>query len=365
MAMANTLDPESTRQRLRDWLATRLPGDGDVTVTDVEVPATSGMSNDTVLFRAARGGGTPQELVARIQPSGPGVFVTYDMAREYRLMQVLASKTDIPVPGVRWYEPDPGPLGAPFMIMDRVRGRIAADDPPFTAAGWVTELTPAQRALMYDNGLRALSDIHALNTDDLGFMDRPELGDTGIHQMLTHYENAYTWAARGRTFRTVEAGFDWVRANLPADEPTVLCHGDARLANLVFPDDLSVAAVLDWELAVLGSPELDLGWWLFVMRHHTDGIGVPLPDGLPTHEQTIARYEELTGHRVRHIRFYEVFAALFLSFTMIQVANVLTDAGLLPPEATMAESNPASQLLATMLGLDAPEAASSTFIGQR
>jgi aminoglycoside phosphotransferase (APT) family kinase protein len=309
--MANTLDPETVRQRLRTWLSGKLPvsdeGDGEVLVDDVEVPATSGMSNDTVLFRASRSGGPEMDLVARIHPTGPGV------------------------------------------------------------GGWVTELTPGQRAAMYDNGLRALAAVHALDWRELGlgFVDRPELGDTGIGQMLAHYQRAYTWAARDRRFPTVEAGFDWVGANLPTGEPTVLCHGDARLANLVYPDDLSVAAVLDWELVTLGSPELDLGWWLFVMRHHTEGIGVPLPEGFPSHEQTVRRYQELSGHEVRHIHFYEVFAALFLSFTMIQVANVLTDAGMLPPDATMAESNPASQLLAAMLGLPAPTASSSTFIGQR
>lgn len=370
MAMANTRDPVSTREQLRHWLTAKIPAVGSLEVDNLEIPTGSGMSNDIVLFDVSWSddrGEQRLELVARIQPTGPGVFLTYDLEREFRVMEVLGSSTAVSLPAVRWFETDRSILGAPFMIMDRILGQIAADDPPFTVAGWTTELTPKQRATMYDNGLRVLADIHRLDWERLGLssLDRPDMGATGVEQKLTNYEQTYVWAAGERKYPTVESALRWARENLPSDEPTVLCHGDSRLANLMYREDLSVAAVLDWELVALGSPELDLGWWLFVMRHHTEGIGVPLPEGFPTAEQTINRYEELSGHKVSNIRFYEVFAAIFLSVTMIQVANVLTAAGLLPPDDTMAESNPASHILASLLGLPAPDTTSSTFIGKR
>lgn len=366
--MANTLDPARIQPRLAGWLAARVGG--LVRIEGLEVPSSSGMSNTTALFDAtwtSNGVEERHELVARIHPVGSGVFLTYDLPREYRVMEILGASTAIPVPAVRWYETDPAVLGASFMIMERVHGRTAADDPPFTVVGWLADLTPRQRATVHDNALRRLVEIHQLDWKGLGldFLDRPHLGGTGVEQVLTHYERTYAWAAGDRRFPTVEAALAWARDNLPTGEPTVLCHGDARLANFVIADDLSVEAVLDWELSTLGSPGLDLGWWLFVMRHYTEGIGVPLPDGYPTPEQTIARYTELSGRPLPNMHFYEVFGAIFLAVTMIQVANVLTDAGLLPRESTMAESNPASQLLASMLGLPAPIAGSSTFIGQR
>ena len=370
MAMANALDPTKAERDLRNWLSTKIGHHRHLHIDHLEVPSSSGMSNDIAMFGATWTENDKEhhhELVARIQPSGPGVFLTYDLAREYRLMKTLSESTAIPVPIVRWIETDPDVLGAPFMVMDRVSGQIAADDPPFTTAGWVTKLSPPQRTTMYNNGLHALAYIHTVDWQDLGleFLSRPELGATGVEQKLTHYQQTYAWAAGARRYPTIEAALRWASDNLPTGEPNVLCHGDARLANIVYADDLSVASVLDWELSTLGSPELDLGWWLFVMRHHTEGIGAPLPEGLPTAEQTIAYYERLTGHTVEHIHFYEVFAAIFLSVTMIQVANVLTAAGLLPAGSTMAESNPATHILASLLGLPAPDAASSTFIGKR
>jgi aminoglycoside phosphotransferase (APT) family kinase protein len=370
MAMANTLDPATIERGLGKWLSTKTTDGNRVRLDHLEVLSSSGMSNTIVMFDTTwveHGSECRQELVARIQPADPGVFLTYDLEREYRVMKILAESTAIPLPMVRWLETDPEVLGAPFMIMDRVSGQIAADDPPFTTVGWITELTPSQRATVYDNGLQVLADIHAVDWKrlGLGFLSRSDLGATGVEQKLTHYQQTYAWAAGERQYPTIEAALRWAADNLPTGEPTVLCHGDARLANLVYPDDLSVAAVLDWELATLGSPELDLGWWLFVMRHHTHGIGAQLPEGFPTPEQTISRYTQLTGHRVKHIEFYEIFAAIFLSVTMIQVVNVLTTAGLLPAESTMAESNPATHILASLLGITAPDGASSTFIGKR
>ena len=62
----------------------------------------------------------------------------------------------------------------------------------------------------------------------------------------------------------------------------MLSWGDARIGNMMFGDDLAVNGVLDWEMVGLGSPDIELGWWLFILRHHTEGIGAPLPPGFPT-----------------------------------------------------------------------------------
>lgn len=145
----------------------------------------------------------------------------------------------------------------------------------------------------------------------------------------------------------------------------MLNWGDARVGNLIFDADLAVAAVLDWEMVALANRELELGWWLFLIRHHTEGIGLPLPEGIPDAAATIARYEELTGHRVRDIEYYEVFAGTRLAILMVRAAHMMIAAGLLPPEATMALNNPASQLVAKLLGLPAPRGEAVSFIGNR
>jgi aminoglycoside phosphotransferase (APT) family kinase protein len=256
--------------------------------------------------------------------------------------------------------------------MERLYGRVPTDDPPFTVTGWVLDLSPEQQAALCDNALQVLARIHAVDWRAAGLelLDRresdPALPAPGLDQHLAHWENTFEWAAEGEPNPTVEAAFDWVRENRPTDdEPLVLNWGDARIGNMLFDDDMSVAGVLDWEMVSLGSPELELGWWLFLLRHHTEGIGAPLPPGFPDRDAVVARYEELTGHTVEHLHFYEVFAALRLAIIMHRAGNLMIGAGLLPPDAPMKLSNPASQLLATLAGLPAPEGTVQSFIGNR
>lgn len=374
MALANTRDPQESAVQLAAWLAGRLPGATDIAVTDVQTPQASGLSNETLLFTAswtqdgeARGG----RYVARIAPQGPAVFPSYDLVAEQRVMQALAQHTGVPVPNTPWVETDPSVLGAQFLVMERLDGRVPADDPPFTAdpTGFVlAELSADDRATMCDNALRVLADIHAADVDALGlrFLDRPERGATALDQHLAYWRETYDWAREGDLNPAVEDGFAWIEANRPdGEEPTVLCWGDARIGNMLIGDDLAINGVLDWEMVGLGSPDLELGWWLFMQRHHTEGIGVPLPEGMPTREEIVARYEELTGHTLAHIDFYEVFAALRLSILMHRAGNLMITLGLLPPDAPMKLNNPASQLLARLVGTDAPTGEAQSFIGNR
>ncbi len=322
MALANTRDPVQSAEQLTRWLADRLPG---AQVTDVEIPQASGLSNETLLFTASWDGGAG-DFVARVAPQGPGVFPSYDLVTEQRVMDALARHTSVPVPKTPWVETDPGVLGAPFLVMERLSGRVPSDDPPFTAGGWVLELRPEEQARMCDNALDVLTEIHQVDHDarGLGFLHRPG-----------------------------------------ADEPIVLCWGDARVGNMLIADDMTINGVLDWEMVGLGSPDLELGWWMFMLRHHTEGIGAPLPPGFPSREQVIARYEERTGHVLDHLDFYEAFAGLRLSILMHRAGNMMIAAGLLPPDAPMKFNNPASQLLAGLIGAEAPTGAAQSFIGNR
>jgi len=371
MALANTRDPQESAAQLTAWLKGKVGAD-DVVVTDVETPQASGLSNETLLFSATWSeGGQPRggRYVARVAPQGPAVFPSYDLVTEQRVMQALALHTEVPVPPTPWVETDPSVLGAQFLVMERLEGRVPADDPPFTAAGWVLdELTPEQRAQLCDNALSVVAKIHGADLDalDLRFLDRPQDGPTPLDQHIAYWRETYDWAREGEVNPTIEEGFAWVEANRPTeDEPVVLCWGDARIGNMLFGDDLAVNGVLDWEMVGLGSPDLELGWWLFMLRHHTEGVGAPLPEGFPSREDVIARYAELTGHELVNVDFYEAFAALRLSVLMHRAGNLMTMAGLLPPDAPMKFNNPASQLLAKLIGAPAPSGAAQSFIGNR
>lgn len=372
MALSNKTDPEVAARKLEAWLAKTVEGARDVRVFDLTVPRSSGLSYETILFDASwrerSGEERSERLVARVEPVVPTIFPERTLRSEFRVMKALGEASMVPVPRVRWMDHDPATLGSPFVVMGRVDGRVPADDPPFTATGWVLESTPDEQARMVDNALAVLAKIHGVDRRSLGvdFLGRPDLGESPLDQQITWWERCFAWASEGEANPTVEAAFAWIRRHRPpVTEPVVLNWGDARIGNMIFADDRSVGAVLDWEMACLASPELDLGWWLFLLRHHTEGIGLaPLP-GFPTRERMIARYEELSGHRVRHVDFYEAFAALRLAILMHRAGNVMIAAGLLPPGAPMKLSNPASQLLAKLLDLPAPAGAVQTFIGNR
>jgi len=354
MAIGDQRDLELARTNLEHFFARVLPGASAVAVRDLRAPG-MGFSNETLLLELAyeRDGRRHEEaLVIRVKPKAQ-VFPEYDLRRQYTVMQLLAP-TDVPVPAVRWFEESPEALGASFYVMDRVDGVVPPDHPSYNVAGCCTEMTPATRGAIVRDGIDKLARIHRLDWRALGFdfLARPELGTTPLAQQLAYYRRYLEWAAQGRPQPTVDAGLAWLEANQPADEPTALCWGDARIGNMIFANDRCVA-VLDWEMVALGNPEQDLGWWLFLDWHHSDAIGVPRLEGFPTRDETIARYQELAGRTVRHLHYYEAFAAFRFAVVMIRIAQLVRDAGLPAPD-DFATNNTCTQGLARLLGLPPP-----------
>jgi len=370
MALQNAIDTQAAGDRLAAWLTTQLPGAKNLKVEDLVVPASAGLSNETVLFNASwqqDGQSVTRAMVARVQPAGEGVFPTYDLQKEAKVLGALGANSMVPVPEIYFYADDSTVFGAPFMVMERVDGRIPSDDPPFTAGGWVLDLDASQRQGMWQNTIEVLARIHDTDWRGLGlnFLDTAANG-SGLDAQLAYWIEFFNWARAGEPNPTIEYALGWLADHKPADaEDKVLNWGDARVGNVIYGDNLAPVAVLDWEMVTLASRELDLGWWFFLERHHTEGIDLPVPLGIPDRAATVAKYEALTGHTVKNLEYYEIFAGTRLSIIMVRAAHMMIAAGLLPPDAPMALSNPASQLLAKLLGLPAPTGAATSFIGNR
>jgi aminoglycoside phosphotransferase (APT) family kinase protein len=127
--------------------------------------------------------------------------------------------------------------------------------------------------------------------------------------------------------------------------------GDPNPGNFLFADDLSVAAVLDFEAAALGPGEIDLAWWLMMDRRRRLEGSLP---GLPDREEMIALYEQALGRPTQNLRYFEVLAAFRMSLVLVRsVARLKTD-GRLPAECTAAIANPFCCMLAEFLGVEAP-----------
>ncbi|MCW3014236.1 MAG: phosphotransferase [Solirubrobacterales bacterium] len=371
MALINQLDPATVGDSLAVWLPSVLDGAGKVAVTDVQVSASNGMSSESVLLKAAwtqDGVRVERGLVVRVAPAEGGLFPTYDLAREGLVMGALAEHTDVPAPQVVAHEQTGEVLGAPFLLVERVYGEVPADDPPFTMAGWVLELSDAGRAALYDNALRVIAGIARADWRALGLdvLARPDLGGSPLDQQLRHWEDFYAWTARGTPSPTIDAAWAWLREHRPASESDpVIVWGDARPGNLMFGPDQQVTGVFDWEMAAFGPHELDLGYFLFLHRTYTDGLGIPSPAGFPDRAAMIARYEELSGLPVHDIDWYEAFAGVRGAILLMRVGTLMIDLGALPPDAALPLANPAGYALASMLELPAPQAESGWITGNR
>jgi aminoglycoside phosphotransferase (APT) family kinase protein len=101
---------------------------------------------------------------------------------------------------------------------------------------------------------------------------------------------------------------------------------------MCFADDLSVAALFDWESATIGPPGIDLGWWLMFERYLCEAQGLRRLEGVPGREQTIARYQELGGAAIPDIDYYELLAAVVMTLITSRLADVLVDTGRVTPD---------------------------------
>ena len=350
-------DLEQARKTLTGWLARKFPDATDLDLSEVTGPAFTGFSNETLMFDASwvtsDGSPTHQGMVVRVKPTGHTVFLEAEFEVQYRIMQILGRETDVPVPALIGFEEDASLLGAPFLVMEKIEGRIPTDDPPYHTGGWLTEVDPAERESIWWSGLDAMARVHRLDWRQLGldFLNKPSRGRPGFDQQLHYYEQYFEWARQGQANPIAEAGLAWIKAHAPGvDEPVGLCWGDSRIGNMIFRDGACVA-VLDWEMVTLGNPVQDLAWWLFLDRHHSEGMGVERLAGFPTHAETVTRWEELTGYTAspEQLAFYEIFAAFRFAVVMQRLGRMIIDSGLVPEDSDFGVNNAVTTLLARSL----------------
>ena len=353
MPVPNQRDSELTCSLLTAWLADHLPHSKGLTVSGLHAPSASGFSSETLLFDAEwvqEGVKLRQALVVRVAPTVYQLFPEPRFEDHCRVMRILGRESGVPVPFIRWYEPDPRLLGAPFIVMDHVTGQVPADSPSYHVDGWVTKASPAERAHMWWRSLDVLAQIHQLDVArlGLGFVDRPEYGRTGIDQQLGYYERFLAWT-RTPGLQVCQSALEWLRRKQPVEQGTPsLLWGDARLGNVIFYN-FEPRAVLDWEMVTLGQPEVDLAWFLYMDRHHSEGSGVARLAGFPSQEQTVARYERLLGRQMRDMDYYEVFAAMRFAVIMARLGQLFIEFGWLPQDSDYPTNNTAARLLGAIL----------------
>jgi aminoglycoside phosphotransferase (APT) family kinase protein len=354
MAVPEQRDEEASRSRLAAWLAGRLDCVGPVELGEFRGPGATGFSNETLIFDAAYGvDGRPHtaSYAVRVAPNGYALFPDAVFETQYRVLQLVGEHTTIPVPGVRWLERDPAVLGAPFFVMDEISGRAPADNPPYHVSGWLHEVSRQQRAKIWWGAIDTIADLHRLDWRglDLDFLDRPELGVAGLDQQLAYYRGFLESVEASEPVPAARRALEWLEAHRPGDEELVLCWGDARIGNVLYDDAGDRVGVLDWEMACLGAPAQDLGWALYMDRHHSEGCGVPRLAGFPSREETIAHYEQRSGIAVRDLDFYVAFAALRFTVILARINVLFKQWGLRPADDPSPGDNTSTRLTETIL----------------
>jgi aminoglycoside phosphotransferase (APT) family kinase protein len=366
MAVSNHLHPDQLRPRLEQWLNVVMPTDSGVAVSGIKVSSESGFSCETIVFDGhwTRDGTQCRHgFVARVAPAdGVGLFPAYRLDEDAKIMAALAEHTDVPAPGIVGTEFDTEVLGGRFVVMDRIDGRVPADDPPYSVQGWVLELPPDHQATMIDE---AVQTIAALTRVDWEKLELGGLSRVGLNAQLTYLEQLYESGHRGMSQPIISAGLEYLRANMPQAEPRALSWGDARIGNMIFDADCAVVGALDWELAAIASPEADIAYFLWSLRVWSHGLGAPSPPGFPDRTHILARFEQLSGHTLRHLDYYERYSAVFGAITMMRAANLMIATGMIPPDSPMPVVNPMSAMLADYLDLPAPSGEVSDWAGHR
>jgi aminoglycoside phosphotransferase (APT) family kinase protein len=203
-----------------------------------------GQSNPTFLLSADSG-----DYVLRKKPPGVLLPRAHMVEREYRILAALAV-TDVPVPRVHLLCEAPDPIGTPFFIMDYVRGRLLRDP-------MLPDMKPAERRAIYEEILRVLASLHAVDYGAIGLADYGKPGNY-FGRQIRRWSQQYE-ASKTREIASMDRLMKWLPENIPDDDTSCIVHGDYRLDNLVLAaDEARVSAVLDWELSTLGHPLADL-----------------------------------------------------------------------------------------------------------
>ena len=361
------------------WFAHRFPGRRDTVVTDIDIPVSTGFSNETVFLDLAwTEGGTAhrEKYVARIEPTQGALFpaqtnrCTISVEVQHRAMETVGAHCDAPVPELLGYEADPGVIGRPFFVMGFTEGRVPADRPRYSEEGFlVDEATPEQRRRMVESGLETMGRIHRIDWRDAGLdwldtsgtgepstkiqLDTSGTGEPSTKIQLDLYRASTLAGLDGREHPVLDAAFEWLHENDPDDDRIGLSWGDSRLGNIIW-QDYRPAAVVDWEACALSPTEADVGWWLMFDRMSFDDIGAPRMEGFPAREEMIEIYERVSGREVRDPHYWEVFGAMRFCAIFIGLGDRMTNGGIIPPEMNPAVANMVTQSVADLLGIDNP-----------
>jgi aminoglycoside phosphotransferase (APT) family kinase protein len=302
------------------WLAAQADSGRagvDLSAVPEVLQFSGGVSNLTYVLRYPDG-----DLILRRPPKGAHSKAAHDMGREHRIQTALGRVLPY-VPRTVALCDDASVIGTPFYVMERLVGPIPRKELPRSV-----QLSRDQVASLCRNVIDVLVELHAVDLRSTGLADLgrgPGYVRRQVEGWSERYRSARTWNVG--SFEKVMA---WLADNQPADRTHTLVHNDFRFDNVVLdPDDPTrPVGLLDWELATVGDPLMDLanslGYWI----QADDGVlmnafrrqPTHLP-GMMTREEVVSYYSQRSGERVTNGEWawYEVFGLFRVAVIAQQV----------------------------------------------
>jgi aminoglycoside phosphotransferase (APT) family kinase protein len=244
-----------------------------------------------------------ETYVLRRPPHGLKIAKAHDMIREFRVLQALEKAGYTKMPHPLSACEDESIIGAPFFLMEKVEGMILRNRPP-------AEASPEFFRSLSQSALDVLIDLHSLelSASGLGALGKPE--GYALRQVQG-------WAERFQKAKTsevpsIEEAFQWLLSSIPSASDVAFIHNDFKYDNLVISASGEVQAVLDWEMATVGDPLMDLGTTLAYWAEADDVdilkmFNLSYVPGNFTRSELIDYYGAKTGRDMSEMNFYYVF----------------------------------------------------------
>lgn len=307
--------------RIIAWMDERQLESGPL--VDVELLA-GGTQNVLVRFRRGE-----REFVLRRPPPHKRANSDETMRREARVLAALAG-TAVPHPALIAAEPDESVIGASFYLMEPVDGyNVTVAMPPALIDD------PAGQHEMSLSMADAIGALGQLDPAERGIADLGRWEGWGERQVPRWRKQLDSYRAfdgyPGPDIPGVDEVGEWLDANRPADLRPGIIHGDFHFANvLIHPSEPRVAAIVDWELATIGDPLLDLGHLLACWPDANGAAVTPVAGAnLATHDEVIERYAQRSDRDLSSVTWFRVLACYRLGL-ILEGTHARACAGLAP-----------------------------------
>lgn len=273
----------------------------------------SGYSNLTYLLTTRSA-----EYVLRRPPFGADIKTAHDMSREYNVLTLLKpAYPQVPAPLI--FCENKSVIGAPFYIMERITGVILRNKPPESIA-----LTSSLMKTISESVIDNLIALHAIDLEKSGLI---QLGKPKgyVQRQVDGWVKRY-YRAETDKIEAMDLTTAWMKNHIPEDSQAAFIHNDYKYDNLVLnPDNLTeIKAVLDWEMATVGHPLMDLGTSLGYWGEANDNPALKpfsltwLPGNL-TREEVVQRYADKSGRDINNMVFYYVFGSFKIGVIVQQI----------------------------------------------